>query len=510
MSMKKHLQNIKRRAKKTFYEKGKQLFFIIFLIGVSSIFAFSQNIKKTNLKVLYVGGSADYSNQHYKTPEEKAEGVKHRMTSFETMLRTYFTDVTVINGADYKSEMSWQYDATVIDAILGLALTAQNSPFSMDFDYPVLFIGETGSALNRAIGLKFDWYCLCLGGNALQTKMEHAIFKGPFPVKITQTNRPVPEVATYVDYLDKLPAAIPMWTVQRRSYDNTKELRSGMVSSFGGFEDSPEAEVISGGNSIKEINAVAIARHGNFFHWGYSASPEDLTPEAQTVLANAIVYISKFRNKGVIARKFDDRVVTRYYVGEMRDMMTMNGYKKITGYFKAIQVTANRRIDSLRHMKETGGKLTPQEEQMLVNFKVPPEQTLPEFIKQYQKDLYPKLGDNLQAYQDYFTTNMPYFWSDGVGKLIVDDDAKKLRISNSNPQLLETAIKLWESNKDVDMAKRILTRYTLLDYRTPKEWRNWFDKNRSKIFFTESGGYYFLINSYDKSVEGNKYPNKKI
>ena len=77
---------------------------------------------------------------------------------------------------------------------------------------------------------------------------------------------------------------------ERRVYVEA-ELRVGMVSRPGGFEDSPEAEIISGGVSGKTWDAVAIGRHGNFLHWGFAASPDDMTGEARDVFANAVVYM---------------------------------------------------------------------------------------------------------------------------------------------------------------------------------------------------------------------------
>ena len=85
-----------------------------------------------------------------------------------------------------------------------------------------------------------------------------------------------------------------------------------MVSRPGGFEDSPEAEIISGGVSAKTWDAVAIGRHGNFLHWGFAASPDDMTEEARDVFANAVVYIAGFAGQTPVARKYNDRIITRH------------------------------------------------------------------------------------------------------------------------------------------------------------------------------------------------------
>ena len=90
------------------------------------------------------------------------------------------------------------------------------------------------------------------------------------------------------------PDSLPMWRVQKEGYMSKRGIRVGMVSRPGGFEDSPEAEIISGGVSGKTWDAVAIGRHGNFLHWGFAASPDDMTEEARDVFANAcLLYTSR-------------------------------------------------------------------------------------------------------------------------------------------------------------------------------------------------------------------------
>ena len=53
----------------------------------------------------------------------------------------------------------------------------------------------------------------------------------------------------------------------------------------------------------KEVQPVAIARHGNFFLWGFSAQPSDMTLEAQKCFLNAVCYIKKFDGQKPIVAK---------------------------------------------------------------------------------------------------------------------------------------------------------------------------------------------------------------
>lgn len=129
----------------------------------------AQNIKKSNLRVLYVGGAADYDEEG--GPRERgadcSKSVTERMVSFEKMLNTYFTHVTVVHANDYTQQMSYNYDVTVLDGtpqpIVPLFQDATKGVymnpayFTEDFSKPVVTIGQI-SALNRRIGVKNDWY----------------------------------------------------------------------------------------------------------------------------------------------------------------------------------------------------------------------------------------------------------------------------------------------------------------------------------------------------------------
>lgn len=72
-------------------------------------------IRKSNLKVLYVGGSPDINTGSRTDSAELAESVKKRMASFEKMLKRYFREVTVTDAKDCRPALSDHYDVTVMD-----------------------------------------------------------------------------------------------------------------------------------------------------------------------------------------------------------------------------------------------------------------------------------------------------------------------------------------------------------------------------------------------------------
>ncbi|MEG2340693.1 MAG: protein-disulfide reductase DsbD family protein [Odoribacter sp.] len=434
------------------------------------ISASAESVRKSDLKILYVGPSA-------------ADTVAtDRIQSFEMMLKRYFKTVKVVKAADYTPEMSKYWDVTVMDGLPkvlvpeilekdanGKVIKYQSAGYlPEDFDRPMLTVASLGAAMGERIGLKTDWYCLCLDADAHHFRKEHAIFNGPFPVKMTVRMCPTPTDAYEYAYFSDgpLPDSIPMWKVQTKGYITDEGYAPGMVARPGGFEDSPEAEYISSGVCAKDLGAVAIGRHGNFLHWGFVASPADMTEEAQVVLANAIVYISRFAGQKPIARKYNDRIATRDDLKELKHLSTRKAWKA---------------------WGQEG-------------------ESYEGFVKRYQEEAFERFGIDEQAYVEYYDSNKDYFYGgEGMYKLVVDEDVKSLGIPNNDQKLLDTAIGLLEKGQDTEKACRILNRYTLCRFITPGEWRNWYETNKNRLFFTEAGGWLFLVNSRDENVLGNDY-----
>lgn len=498
---------------------------IITFILICTIKSYSIQVKKQDLKILYVGGSTNfdtYLENPYSNEKEKEDDIARRMKSFEQMLNMYFSSVTVINAKDYQQKLSSQYDVTIMDGLppalsekqiirdaLGRLIKIIPAAYlTDDFNSPMVFIGEMGEKLGSSIGVKTDWYCLCLDAYAFNFNKSHEIFNKPFPVKLTIEERATAEEAFHYHYFfDKpIPKTLPMWRVQTKGYKTDKGFRIGLVSRPWGFTDSPDAEVISGGVSMKSLDAVAIGRHGNFLQWGFIASPEYMTDEAQTVLANAICYISKFKNKGLIARKYNEYQATRDYLKELKYLASKEAYTENTELTKKFDEEKLKEKILAEEKKKKGDKLSRSEE-MALNYKQQPSVTIEEFVKRYQKpELFDKFGTDHEAYVRYFDENKNYFYGDnGPYTFSIDEDIKSLKIPNDDIMLLDKCIKMLEQNDDTDKAKRILDRYTLVDFATPQQWRNWFNDNKDKLFFTEAGGFKFMVNSYDKSAIGNDY-----
>lgn len=481
--------------------------------------------KKSNLKILYVGGSSDLNTWGTKVDSVfLRQSAAERMASFEEMLNTYFETVEVMDAKDYLPEMSDRYDVTIFDGkprqltppkieknAEGRVINRIAAGYLPEtFDRPAVMVAEMGETLGRRIGLKTDWYCLCLDADAHSFRAEHPIFHGPFPVKMTLRTAPTPEAALHYAYFSDqpLPDSLPMWKVQTKGYATEKGFRVGMVSRPWGFEDSPEAEYISSGVCAKTLDAVAIGRHGNFLHWGFAASPKYMTEEAKTVFANAVVYISQFAGQTPIARKYADGIATHGYLREIKYLSTRKSWEerlKTDEEFTTYMLGEKKKAEE---KKQRGESLTDTESRNLT-YTPRPSRTYEQHLAFYQKRAFEKFGTDEQAYLEYYDTNRDYFYGgEGMYILTVDEDVKSLEIPVGDLRLLDKAISLREKGTDVEKARRILNRYTLCRFETAGEWRNWYEANKSRMFFTESGGWLYMVNTRDKSVPGNDYRNR--
>ncbi|MDR2130955.1 MAG: protein-disulfide reductase DsbD N-terminal domain-containing protein [Odoribacteraceae bacterium] len=471
--------------------------------------------RKSDLRVLYVGGSTEWDKEHFRGDTAAMHAsARARAAAFETMLKEYFNTVTVVRAADYTQALSYQHDVTVMDgtppptlpgvrehdAAGNVTKFLQPGYFTEDFDRPVVTIGELGEKLGRRVGLKTDWYCLCLDADAHHLR-DHAIFRGPFPVTLTTRVKATPGAAFHYAYFadGPIPDSIPTWQVQTKGYVSDPGFRVGMVARPWGFEDSPDAEYISSGVCAKTLDAVAIGRHGNFLHWGFAASPAYMTGEARAVFANAIVYIARFAGQGVIARKYNDRVATRAYLKELKYLCTRESYEERLRSEEEFHRQMLERQQKAREARDRGVTLT-RDETSVLNYKQAPPLTFEEYVKRYQRDYFHLFGTDTKAYHAFYDANRDYFYAEGFYHIEVDEDAKSLGIPNNDRRLLDAAIRLWETGADIEKARRLLARYTLVDFDTAGEWRAWYERYKELLFFTEPGGWVFLINSREPGL----------
>ena len=224
----------------------------------------------------------------------------------------------------------------------------------------------------------------------------HEIFQRPFKVDIQLTDEPTPEEYRHFPGGEELGKTMKMWKVQNKSFP---EIDPGLVSDPYGFGDSPDAEAISSGLNSKGPDSVAIGRHGNFFLWGFSAQPSDMTAEGQKCFLNSICYIKKFDGqKPLVAKTSSSRLWALVYVGYLKTFNDQGLIKRL-----------------------------------------------------FPEDVRRRFGKDPQKYAQYYQENLECL-HEVNRRIVVDEDVKSLGLSNRKVELLDRCIAMLERGEKPELA----------------------------------------------------------
>jgi hypothetical protein len=266
----------------------------------------------------------------------------------------------------------------------------------------------------------------------------HEVFREPFPVDLRFEDHRVPDNYRHWPGGEKLGPTIKVWKVQTKKFP---EIDPGLVSDPYGFDDSPDAEVISSGLNSKGPDSVTLARHGNFFLWGFAASPADMTAGGRSCFLNAVHYIRKFDGrKPLVHRERQARQWALVYAGYLEQF---------------------------------------RDNDRLLN-------------QLFSKEILERFGKDPDKYMQYFKENLEYLRPDQPG-FSVDEDVKGLGLSNRKVELLDKCVSMLEHDDRPDLARRILGRYTTEHFPGAKGWRTWLEANRGRLFFTDVGGFKWMV-----------------
>lgn len=332
---------------------------------------------------------------------------------------------------------------------------------------------------------------MCLDHSAHGVVSTHEIFRKPYEVALQWETITTPD--NYRKYWNgrDLGPTMKAWRVQETGYVDDDSMSPGVVAGSWGFTDSPDAEFIAGGVNTKGPNYVAIGRHGPFFQWGFEASPKRMTASARYAFINASCYISRFDGQAPLTRK------SFIHRGRALDTsLRLRNVKK--AYEGLVQFYADRKkIRARAEAKQRAGEELTDAEKTELQFRpmdAPPfEQYRDGLFRSFPQSIVEKFGKDeagLQKYLPYYEENIEFVWYDGK-HYVVDEDAKALGISNRDTAILERAIGDLENGKDVERARRILTRYTDRTFSDARQWRTWFDAEGGELFFSDIDGYRF-------------------
>lgn len=442
----------------------KQIHAFLALAVVLAIGLRAEAEDRIPIKVLYAG--------HPGSDREK---------DFVGLLESHFTQVETTDYRAFREEQAEGHDVVIFDWSR-FCIRDKNGevvredrppipPISQEYDRPTILIGGNGVRVIRPLHLKIDWMCLCLDDLAHNVATEHEIFHSPLEVNPTFEDVPTPPLYPPLNSGKPIGPTIHAWRVQTEKFP---EVDPGLVSEGYGFDDSPDAEIISSGLNHKIPAAVALGRQGNFFLWGFSASPRNMTPEGRRCFINTVCYIKKFDCQKPIVH-VSENPFTRG-----RALMGAHFFSKIL-----------LDPDALRRMLPELAESDPEQ------FEKYREIELSDLDKWFPEDVYRRAKKDPQVFATWTEEN--YDWlrpgtdHEGLIEIAVDEDAKSLGLSNHDVKLLETCVHLLEQNKQLDLARRLLTRYTDQTFEDASAWRAWLDAHRDRLFFSESGGYKFHV-----------------
>ena len=300
----------------------------------------------------------------------------------------------------------------------------------------------------------------------------HEIFHKPLKVDLQ-----FEDYATPLDYYRypriKVPREpIKVWRVQNKKFP---EIDPGLVSSRETFVNTQDAEIISGGINSKGPDSVAIGRHANFFLWGFSAQPSDMTPDGRKCFVNAVYYIQKFDGHKAQPAQYasggrESMVRNAYYLRSVSDIYIQELVKEFNERKSEYPEEALKRVgdDPATYFRDL---FMPSVESHL--------QLFPAKLRE-------QFGLDSEKYIRYYEDNLEYLRLAKVGVgYIVDEDVKALGISNRRIELLDRAVEMLEDSARAAPARRILQHYTGEQFEQPAQWRQWLAQNRDRLVFDE-------------------------
>lgn len=286
-----------------------------------------------------------------------------------------------------------------------------------------------------------------------------------------------------------------MWQVQTEGYQDGEGMLIGVVSHGGVLDASPDGEYISSGLNTKGCDAVALGRQGNFFHWGFAASPTYMTEDAKLVLVNAIHYIHKFDGAKAFVKK--DAPLTLSSLDDMLYGLSDKGFAAWEAMLEEHRIEEAERKAKLKERLENGEELTTFEKRML---EMPPfpDYTRDEMVRLAPEPIQKEFGQDWNRYIEFYTANRDYLYippAEGrpLYEFHVDEDVKQLGISNRDIKLLEKCIEMLAEVKSRELGLKLLKRYTNQEFATAESWAKWLEANRDYLFFSEAGGFQFLV-----------------
>jgi hypothetical protein len=220
----------------------------------------------------------------------------------------------------------------------------------------------------------------------------------------------------------------------------------GEALTLDGILNSIDAEIIAMGTSGKGPLRGAVVRHGPFTFWGFAYAPDAMTDAGRALFLNTLHYAAKQGEREVL----------------------------------------EKRMAKTRH--------SPYSYLALAKFKHPGFiRTLAQYLPEEMA------GKGITETEAWLDENLPYLYARGR-RFEVDLAARELGIPNHSTALLEKCIDDLGKKARYLKAHEVLVRYTGMTGlgASRKAWRKWYKENRDYLFFSDIGGYRFVLDAEAK------------
>lgn len=218
--------------------------------------------------------------------------------------------------------------------------------------------------------------------------------------------------------------------------------KMGEALSLDGIVNSIDAELIAKGTSGKGPERGAIVRHGPYTLWAFEGPVENMTEEGKALFINTVYYSAKQKDASVLEKKQN----------KSRDGLFIYLTKK--GLLRTLQM----------------------------------------YLPQEAK------GKSAEQTYNWILKNRAYLRINGR-PFEIDELARTMNIPNYKKEYLQRLIVRLRDNPDDVESHKALVRYTGMGKfgNSAREWQKWFDENKNYLFFSDTQGSLFLIDTEAKT-----------
>lgn len=280
---------------------------------------------------------------------------------------------------------------------------------------------------------------------------EHPVFQTPHSIDVTRTI----DVKQPRAWRGLLPGDTV--TVFPIVDDHAGNHPTGWSAETTGFAELPEVEVMCGAINTKRPTAAALWRQGNLLYFNFEQNPKELNAAGRDLLENSIRYIARFTEDRPIA--FTPSPRTGAKTPPVRPWLARTLHADFDG------------------------------------------DRLPSWFGPPACAVFEKEGE--AGFLAWFDGVRGSLHPDAKGKLIVDPDISPGSVANRDVVFVEYCVRaLTEKGETADRARRLLARYVPTGPKaeaSAETWATWFDEHRPYLFFTDLGGYVWLIDPLAKA-----------